>query len=490
MELSELEKLLQGNPIEKDGQVIGNQYNEAAYVKKIMKQWKQVFQNKSFEQYNPEFHAVVKDKIIRKDKEIFVPTGETNTDGTPAMRKETVRVARLPVPLQRIIVSRAAQFLTGGKITLACQPANDVEKNIVQGVNDIWKYNKLQYKNTKIAKAMMSELEAVELWYSIEEEGKPVEMRMNILTPSMGFEFYPVFDAIGNLIAFGIWYKVDSIEYFDLYTPEEKRSHIKGRDTANQWKLNADAEGGGIIELPYGKIPIIYYMQDLPEWHGVQRLIDRYESLISNFADINDYNGSPVLFLKGKGMSLPTKGQAGKVIQNEDGTGDAKYVTWDQAPEAIKLEIETLANLIYSMTQTAPIDFENMKGLGDLSGVAFDRVLIDSHLKAREKQNDVYGECIQRRINFLIAAVISIDKSLASGSEINIIPEFDIFRIDDVNDRIQTITQANGGNPVIDIKTGIKLAGLAGTDEDQIEEVYNNIIKEMDSLGGATSGGL
>lgn len=487
MEIQELNELLAGNTSTLNN--VGSlEFNAANYIQKIIKQWKRIYQEKDFFQYNPELHAVVRDKIKRKDKTIFVPTGKYKPDGkTPITEEQIVYVARLPVPYQRIIVARAAQFLTGGKVTLTSDADVDdsVDASMLQAVKDVWKYNKLQFRNNKIAKAMMSQLECVELWYSVEEPGQQPELRMNILTPAQGFEFYPVFDAINNMIAFGIAYETDDkVKHFDLYTDTEKRSHIKVKST---WVLGTDEEGEpAIVEHGYGKIPIIYYTQEEAEWSVVQRLIERYETLISNFADINDYNGSPILFLKGKAMSLPTKGQAGKTIQNEDGTGDVKYVTWEQAPESIKLEIETLGNLIFSMTQTAPIDFENMKGLGDLSGVAFDRVLIDSHLKAKEKQNDVYGECIQRRINFLIAALASMFIELAPAKDLNITPTFDLFRIDDESDKIALITQANGGKPVISQQTSVALAGMV---QDASAE-WNLIKQENDTLGNLAAGGI
>ncbi|MEO7016287.1 MAG: phage portal protein [Leifsonia sp.] len=481
MELTQLNSLLAAIPGGTQGQI---GYNTTAYIEAIQKQWKPLFENQAYKEFDTDFHKIVTDKVNRKDKEVFQPTGTLMPDGSTQLEMIKVKVARLPVPFQKIIVGRAVQFLTGGKLNLNSEPQTAPEVLMYDQVKKIWKDNKIQFKNGKIAKAMMSQLECAELWYSEidqDDSGKEVvTLKMNVLTPVDGFSFSPVFDAFGDLLAFGIhWIGVDKTEYFDLYNDTEKRSHQKVK--GGNWELMNDEEGNpAIFEHGYGKIPIIYYTQLKSEWHTVQRLIERYENLISNFADINDYNGSPILFLKGTGNSLPAKGQAGKVIENPDGTGDAKYITWDQAPEAIKLEITNLESLIYSMTQTAPIDFENMKGLGQLSGVAFDRILIDSHLKAREKQNDTYGECIQRRINFLITATAAIDATLKAAKALDIEPDFDIFRIDDQADTIALITQANGGKPVISQQTSIKLAGMVS----DFDAEWKLIQAETDFLGG------
>lgn len=461
----------------------GLNYNAAAYIEAIQKQWKPLFELKAYKQFDVDFHEIVINRVERPDREVFQPTGEVLADGTTQLHSVKVKVARLPVPFQQLIVSRATQFLTGGKITNVCRPQNAAEKAMFQTFTDTWIDNKLIFKNSKLAKAMMSQLEVVELWYSdVDAETGEVKMCMNILEPKNGFTFYPVFDALENLIAFGIhWRGADKLDHFDLYTATEKRSHVKINGI---WDIDNNEDGTpAIVEHGYGKIPVIYYSQLKPEWHPVQRIIERYEQLISNFADINDYNGSPILFLSGEGISLPAKGTAGKVIESKDGKGDAKYVTWDQAPEAIKLEIDTLEGLIYAMTQTAPIDFENMKGLGQLSGVAFDRILIDSHLKAKEKQSDMYGENIQRRNNFLVTALASIHPELSTADDLNIEPKFDIFRIDDEADNLALIVQANGGKPVISQKTSIRLSGLVP--EDAVEEEYTLIKAENDFLGAA-----
>lgn len=478
MELQELNQLIQ--PLEGQG-TIG--YNVSAYIEQIQKQWKPLFETKAYKQFDVDFHDVVTDKVHRKDKIVFQPTGTVLADGSTQLDSVTVKVSRLPVPFQQIIVGRATQFLTGGKTKLNCEPTNDAETAMFTAVKKTWQDNKLQYKNGTIAKTMMSQLEVCELWYSDEDDDGVVSLCMNVLEPKNGFTFTPVFDALNDLLAFGIgWTGADKIEHFDLYTDTEKRSHVKAKN--GNWALDANmGDGTGIIEHGYGKIPVIYYTQLKPEWHPVQRLIERYEILISNFSDINDYNGSPILFLKGEGTSLPAKGQAGKVIQNADGNGDAKYITWDQAPEAIKLEITNLESLIYSMTQTAPIDFENMKGLGQLSGVAFDRILIDSHLKAREQQGGPYGEGIQRRINFLITALASINPELKTADELFIEPDFDIFRIDDEADNLALIVQANGGKPVISQQTSVKLSGLVN----DADAEWLLIQQENDFLGAATA---
>ena len=80
--------------------------------------------------------------------------------------------------------------------------------------------------------------------------------------------------------------------------------------------------------------------------------------------------------------------------------GNAQYLSWSQAPEAVKLEIDTLLRMIYTRSQTPDISFENVKSLGGVSGVALELLFMDSHLKVQEKR-EIFDEYLQRRINIV-----------------------------------------------------------------------------------------
>src|SRR5690606_10372845 len=115
----------------------------------------------------------------------------------------------------------------------------------------------------------------------------------------------------------------------------------------------------------------------------------------------NDYHASPTLvFIGNVTAKMLEKGEQGKAVEikpvGNTTNADVKYVTWEHAPESIKLEIETLTNFIFTCTQTPQMAMEDLKGLGALSGVAFDRVFMDAHLAARDELDGEYGQCTQR----------------------------------------------------------------------------------------------
>ncbi len=75
---------------------------------------------------------------------------------------------------------------------------------------------------------------------------------------------------------------------------------------------------------------------------------------------------------------------------------------WAQAPESVKLEIETLLRMIYTITQTPDIAFDSVKGIGAVSGVALKLLFMDAHLKVQDKC-EVFDDYLQRRLSVIQA---------------------------------------------------------------------------------------
>jgi SPP1 family phage portal protein len=433
-----------------------------------IKRCRTLYERKAYAEYKPELHKVMNrahrpDKIVMKPDPLCI----LDANGNPRLISTVEKVSRIAIPLQKLIVNRAASFLTGGKVSLQAQTETDTQKNLLKVVQTTWSDNKLQFKNNVIAKTVKSELECCEIWYSKKNIDGKISLKCNIYKPSDGYTLYPIWDDNRDLIAFGIHYKVKDIEgkeveRLDLYTDKKL---IKYSFMTAGWNKIED------IPLVYGKIPVIYYCTDRSEWQDVQTAIDRLEKLISNFGDTNDYNGSPILFVKGSIRGFASKGESGKVLEGDGDNVDAKYITWEHAPEAIKLEIDTLFNIVYTCTQTPNISFDQMKGLGDISGVAFDRIMIDAHLKAKEWQDGAFGESIQRRVNFMKAAHIELDGSLKEAADMEIVPLFSMFKIDDETDRIENAMKANGGLPIISHKESINMAALTTNPDKTFEAI-------------------
>src|SRR5260221_1624215 len=261
-----------------------------------------------YRQYDPNWHDI-HDINKRNNRFIEVPVIDNgaflnaedyqNQSQNPQTRPEIIFTNRISVPMQKLIVTRAVAFLTGNGLSYDCSPANDKETAMFQGVQRVNDINKMEYNNVTIATMLASETHCAELWYIVDNsvpdtdgddddnddfEGiaintRNLTLRCKIIGHSLGDELYPVFDSMGDMVAFMRKYtqfneEGEKINTTEIYT--EKVTFI----------LN-DTSGAGTYSLEtkvnlIGKIPVIYYSQPAPEWLDVQHDIKRYEDLISN----------------------------------------------------------------------------------------------------------------------------------------------------------------------------------------------------------------
>ncbi|MBF9252472.1 phage portal protein [Pontibacter sp. 172403-2] len=429
-------------------------------------------------QYDVAQHEV-KSTVHRPDKLSLIPKPDKLDDaGNPIVEKKWTAVAKIAIPLQKFIIQQRASFAVGNKITFK----SDIpDSPVFSAATAAWRGAKMQYNLKEIARKLMAETEVALLWYSKKDEKAEggVKLRTRIISPSTGDSLFPVFDKYNDMIAFGRGYKVDDEEYFDLYTDTELRRFKSGNGGYEEIKKVDDAGNEYVEKLPYGKIPVIYWRQEKPECDDVKDLIRAREFNQSDFFDNNQYYGDPMLFMKGSAVNMPAKGVAGKVLEGSD-DADAKFLTPGDYTAARKLEFDMLDEAIFTLTRSAKLDAESMKGLGDLSGAAMDRMLISPHMAARDMQDGEFGSGVQRCINFLIAVyseLLGIKDGVAAE------PQFSLFRIDDAGERIDLAMKANGGKPVVDQEESIRMAGVS----DYPEDVYRKL-KEEAKANSAGSG--
>lgn len=484
MELSELNS------------IIGGGSNPAEYVAQLLKRFKPYFEYEAFKHYDVTFHDVL-NKVKRQDKTIMRPTGEQKPDGTPITEVNLVPVNRIALPFQKFIVEILATFMTGGKIDWKCTPEGDIEEGMLAAMQDVWKCNKLNFKNGSICETMMSQTECAELWFTdikkkIDPKTKkatqtPV-LKMNVLRPSDGYQLQPFYDGIGDLIAFGVRYKVDQVEHYDLYTDDTLYKHIKTKGGVWNYDTYIDESNvkqNAIIDLVYGKMPIIYFQQQKSEWYDVQTLIERLEKMQSNWGDTNDYTGSPILFIVGDILGFAAKGEPGKVLQgSKDST--AEYLLPETAPESVKQEFENLKAFIHLFTGAPDLSLNSLKGLGQIpSGAAFERMLILTYMKVRRRQVGDWGLTIQRRNNFIQSALAMnplLNKNgvdLADAADLEVTIDWGLYQLNDLIDVINAAIAANGGKAIISQEESVAMAGLT----DDPEATYKKIQAEESAIG-------
>lgn len=417
---------------------------------------------------------------IQKDK--YVGKGEK--------RRKVVGV-RIPVPFQNKIATTATAFEVGEPLTLKVKETNDLSAEIEL----LWKNNRIDSHLIKMIHQKKSELQSALLFYIKDitknsfnkPRGKATkkEIKVKFLENDKGI-MSPYFDAHGDMKAFTWEYTMKEsidkeIKYAWVY--DEKYVHeckeIDGKMTYQESKMHG-----------FEKIPIVYTSQEHPEWHNVQSMIDRLEVSLSKLGAANDYTAHPILMLFGEIGSNMDKDEDGKVLRfnivQDDTTGKtnpsgkAEYLTRESQAETVKLELEQLEKYIYSLTSTPDISFNNIKGLGTISGIAIKLMFLDAIIKAKLNEGD-NRTMVERIINIFIAGTVNTTAtSLRSQAENTFIDvQFNSILPDDLKDTVEVLARAVESK-IMSVKTAIEILDLADTDEEltQLKEDLKNKLNE------------
>lgn len=444
---------------------------------------------------NPKLHDV-NDPIKRPDKRVKVDADNDadsaqkviTTDGE-AVNFRTEKVARVAIALQKLIIKRAVSFCFGNPPKYNATPQNDNEQAVLYALNRILVDVKSKSMNRKIARAIFGFKECAEYWYTVpvnkphSKYGFPAQhkLRCALFSPEYGDTLYPYFDETGDMVAFSRAFSRkddngNAVDYFETFTDKEHWLWMNG---ANGY----EAAPGYPKPIAIGKIPVIYGHQPYFETEDVDKLIDRLEHLLSNFADTNDYHASPKIFTTGQINGWSKKGESGAVIEGEEGA-TMQYVSWQNAPESVKLEIETLLKLIYTISQTPDISFDAVKGLGAISGVALKLLFMDAHLKVQDK-GEIFDDYLQRRVNVILAYIGQVNTTLEKDCE-NIIvePELVPYMLVNELEELNYWLTANGNKPVISQEESVEGAGISKNVEATMQKIKDQTANENSFMVG------
>lgn len=444
---------------------------------------------KLYNDWNPNNHEIMTDKVKYPDITIQTkPAEEIYNESTgkvtvvPA-KTESVEPNRIALPIEQDIVNIQTAFTVGEEPKMDCTPSES-EKGLFETLKIVLKKNKIKYQNKKIVRSWLSEQECAEYWYVAKADGfwdklinkisaafgkaKPeYKLRSVLWSPFRGDKLYPFFSDDNDLLCVSREYKKKDIEGNEISCFMAITSNkVYNWEFDKEWKQNVFNHG-------FEKLPVIYCYRPEAYCNKVRSIRVRLEKLISSYADCIDYHFFPILKLFGDVTNL--SGKFKNRIVNLTGEGaDAQYLTWQQASETVKLELDSLTEKIYAMTNTPRVMPEALKNLGSsFSGVSFRYMFMGAHLSV-ENHAEEMGEFMQRRVNFLIHAIGRINTSMETASNtIDIDVEIKPYMIDSVSDNVSTAVSAvNGG--VWSRKEGIAFCGNA----DRIDEEYQEIMQE------------
>lgn len=409
-----------------------------------------------------------------------------------------VDVARIVTNFPKKEVRTSTAFLFGGKMTLTATDQNDG----FQEFKRIWgRKLKMQSVLKTFARKVLSETKAGLVFYPYVSkglDGKPqTELKVKILSVPQNAntlsEFYPHFDDNDDLDGFIHKYQVRSVGMI--------------RNGCTLWTadkiITATDELGGWVkrEVPnlFGKIPVVYADVFYPEWDEVAPLMDAREMRISRMADTNDYFAEPIMKTFDV-ADLPTKDKVGKEISfaskphPETGElyhGDAEYLTWNGSQPSVDKELEETKSELFSGSSTPDLSFDNLKGIGNLSGVARKFMLMDAIIKASDNM-EVFGPVVQRCVSVVTAGICNITNIRYRPQLINnqIDVEFGSILPEDLSETLQNLSIANGGKPVNSQRTVTAQSPFTNDLEEEMRliQAEEQASAERNSITGFTLG--
>lgn len=388
-----------------------------------------------------------------------------NPDGSV---KELKKTWKIPISFQQYINEISLVFLYGRPVKWLQNSENTDE--VFTDFLDIIKRTRFNSKIRQCKRLAGSETECAMLFRPYRNKEGKADLQIRVLAQSKGDTIYSRFDEYENLLAIGWEYYLkdneETTRHFNLYTAD-KIYYCKS--TQSGWEVKQESN---II----GKIPIILFRQN-KEWSGAEYLLNRLEHIISRTADTNDYFADPIAVVSADivvNNMLPDKDDSGKLMisRNSDNVNNAaKYLTWDNAPESKKDEIEWLEEKIHLLTFTPKISLETLKSISQLSAKALKTVMLLADIKA-SKHKEVHDELLDRVANLIksiMANVLLIPKR-SQIEQLDISHEYQEPFGEDIADAITNITKMYDSE-LLSQETAVELNPLVKNPQKEIDRL-------------------
>ena len=382
--------------------------------------------NQAMKEYDPNKHEIMN----REDKIVLNKKGE---------RKGVVTRWKLPINYPQYINEISVVFIYGRPVKWT--NVSEGTEKAFDAFKDLIKNTRFNSKIRQCKRLAGAETQSAMLFRVFRNHENKADCQIRVLAKSKGDEIYARWDMYENLVSFAWGYYVKDSStatsyHFDIFTPDVI---YRCKRVITGWEVVEEAN-------PIGKIPVLLFQQD-KEWKGVEQLIHREEYIGSRTADTNDYFSDPQFVVNADIIkNMPEKGDENKtlIVKGQDDVSKAAhYLTWDNAPESKKQEIEWLQKHILTKTFTPNIDFDSMKGLSNVSGKALKQMMLLADIKA-SKHKETHDELLDRAAS-LMTAIIGNVLNVALYSEcknLSIEHEFQEPFGEDIAEAINNIAKA------------------------------------------------
>lgn len=310
-----------------------------------------------------------------------------------------------------------------------------------------------------------------------DERSEQPKLLLNVLSKKNNDDIYTIKDQYKRLKAFAWGYYLTeqgnrTVHHIDVYTADKIYLCKRGN---TGWEVDERVN-------PIGKIPVLLFEQQ-PEHSDVQPLIEKIENSESVEADVIDRFANPAMVATSEILnSLPKQEEEAKLYILKNG-GSISYLTWNEASESKRNQIDRLDKHILSKSFTPNIDFDNMKSLGNLSAKAIRKVMLLAVIKA-EKHKESHDGYMSRHASLMIAIMGNVldYRHKAEFDRLNLGHEFQEPFGDDVSEMLADVSrQFNDG--ALSRETYVELSYLvkdAATEMERIKaEQAENMAQQM-----------
>ena len=414
-----------------------------------MMQNRDLLVSEAIKEYNPDTHDVMK----RPDK--------------PRKGKEPYKTEKLPRCRQRYINEVELFFLLGNPIKWKLSSDSEEKDKAFEAYTQFLKDTRFNTTMRQAKRLAGAETESAKVYHIYNDSGKP-SVKVLVISKSKGYTLRPLFDQYENMIAFGYGYFIKegdkTIEHFDIQTPAFifrcKRVNIG-------WEVLP-------VINPTGKINVIYYRQD-KAWYGTEKRCTREEMIDSKAADTNNYFADPKVKATADVIqSLADPDTVGEVIQLT--SKDLSAIDYMSPPEYSSMkesEKKDLNSSILFDSFTPDFSFENMKGLGTLSGEALKRAMVLGFIK-RDNLKEIYDILVDREKNLILAIMMNVTHIHLRNklSDLNIEHEFSEPFSEDTQEKWATIGKAYLDG-IISLEQAVNMLAISDNPQEEIERIRN-----------------
>lgn len=445
---------------------------ENNYIANIMTMFRDVTLNS--EGMEKELYKCIDDKDIfravglmdNNDKEVDKAIREYNTQTHPIMNrpnkvradKSTYVTVKLPRNKQQYINEIELFFLLGKPILWKKEEGSDEAFGLYKDFWSSYRMNSLIRKAKRLAGA---ETESAIIFHLSRDGKGEVSVKPFVAARETGYRLRPLFDQYGDLIALAYGYRLrengKDILHWDILT----KDFVFYCKHTREWDVD-------MYQNPTGKINAVYFHQP-KAWDGAVPRIEREETLDSKVGDTNNYFADPKAAATADVVAnIMDPDIAGQMVMLSGKESRFEYINPPQNSTTRQDEKSDLHRSIFFDTLTPDLSYENIKGLGTLSGAALHNALILGYIK-RDNRMEIYGEMVDRLRSVIVAILALQGGNEKDLKELKISHEFsDPFATKSENWE-GIIRLYNAG--LCSLETAVKEVGLVDDIDDEIDRI-------------------